>query len=126
MEIPLHTQQAIAKQDDSHLFARYNQLDVTYSSRPETYFEGHYDQETGHHIHTSGSIRVNGLRNPTDNSAPQDITLEKRTYRGSARLSGGIAVRYHGHEMFRVWEDGVQPPECTELARFIIENIEKR
>lgn len=122
MEIPHHTQQAITKQNASNLFKRYDSLKIDYRIQPETYFEGHYDQETGYDLHTSVSIEINGLENPMDASTHQPITIEKKTRGTDTRY---VKVTCRGHEMFTVHKSGVEPPECTELAGFIISKLDK-
>lgn len=126
MEIPVHAQQAQQKARNKNLYNSYNTLNVPFREHTETRFEGHYDEPTGYTIFRSDPIAINGLENPVDGTSSQRVVIQQRVHGkrldDSAQITVSAITANGTHEMFQIYPSGVKPPECTELARFILAN----
>lgn len=127
MEIPASTQQAQQQARTKNLYNRYNKLNIPYHQHAESRFEGHYDEPTGYTIFTSDPVAIKGLENPVDGTSSQRVVIQQRVHGkrldDRARITVSAVTSNGTHEMFQVNQSGVEPPNCTELAQFILANI---
>ena len=135
MEIPLVTQNRIIenqrKQNEAHLqpdtlFRRYKDLKLDYGrkhrwTRPER--TNSYKTEYGY---AASPLPIKGLKNP---SGPQPGEIRITKWSGGVvdiawpDIEVEVMVDGTGYKMFELRENYIHPPECAQLAHFIIEQI---
>lgn len=127
MEIPTSTQRSQQQARTKNLYDGYNELKVPFHQYAETRFEGHYDEPTGYSIFVSDPITVKGLENPVEGTTSQRVIIQQRVHGkrldDRARITVSAVTNNGTYEMFQVNPSGVEPPNCTELAQFILANI---
>ena len=131
MDIPRHTQSADQQKTNTNFYEDYIRIRTHYNiaEKIETYEDDWYQEtkrNTGIFIHTSEPIMVKGLKNPNDDSEAK-VILIKRTngqYSEPNCITVSARTKSGTHKMYDVHKDGVYPPECAELARFILNNME--